>query len=64
MEPGFLLDVYRKVQQHWQRGLPEYHDKVFGIPVGAYELKVDRSNLVPVVTWRCSTCHLLRSYAE
>ena len=64
MEPGFLPGLGGAGPTHWHPGLPTYHDTFFGIKVGGYELKWDRSKLIPVVTWRCCDCHLLRSYAD
>ena len=66
LEPGFIPEFShpnRAQQPGGHPGLPSHHDTFFGIEVGEYELKVEQSKLIPVITYRCSQCHLLRSYA-
>lgn len=66
MEPGYVPDFAHAgvVPTRWHPRMPEYHHTFFGLEVGDHQLKVDHAALLPVVTWRCPTCHLLRSYAE
>jgi hypothetical protein len=61
MEEGFLPDVThgQVLQGHWHPGKAE-KAKFFGIPVGT---KIARDRMLPVATFRCASCGLLRSYA-
>jgi hypothetical protein len=59
MEVGYFLDVghaNRPFQQRWVPGEPK---KSFW-----FGLKIDRSQLVPVTTFRCPKCGYLESYAK
>ena len=68
MEPGFLVDgvdraAYRQAQ--WAAGPPESRDDTFlGMKVfEEWALKIKDEHLKPVVTYRCSGCGFLESYA-
>ena len=62
MIEGFIPDAtYGKVvQTGWHEGSPD-SQSFLGIDTG---VKLDRSLVVPVVTYRCEGCGLLRSYAR
>lgn len=65
METGVILDFgHNQVRQsHWQPGTAEVAT-FFGIPIGGGTIKIDTKKMLPVTTYRCTGCHLLRSYAE
>ena len=68
MVMGFQVDdvqrgAYR--QSQWAPGPPESDDRTF-LGMKVYEewlLKVDKEDLKPIVTWRCSSCGYLEHYA-
>ena len=62
MVDGFIPDAtYGAIlQTHWYEGDPE-KATFLGLPTG---LKVDRQRMIPVWTYRCSSCGLLKSYAS
>lgn len=62
MEEGFIPDsTYGAyLPSHWHRG-PAEQSRIFGLPAGT---KVDRRLMVPIRTFRCAGCGLLRSYAK
>jgi hypothetical protein len=57
MSPGFLLDHARNSdsQTTWVEGLPERN---------WLGLKLSRKEKLPVVTYRCTMCGYLESYAN
>ena len=62
MIAGFIPDAtYGQVlQTHWYEGDPE-NSSFLGLATG---VKVDRNRMIPVWTWRCGSCGLLKSYAS
>ena len=62
MEEGFLPDNTQQgaVPAGWHPGKPE-KTKFLGLELGT---KVTRTEIRPVRAWRCSSCKLLRLYAE
>lgn len=68
MEPGFLVDgidraCYR--QSQWMPGPPESDDSRF-LGMRLYEewaLKIEETDLKPIVTMRCTGCGFLEHYA-
>ena len=64
MVDGLDRASYRQAQ--WAAGPPESRDDTFlGMKVfEEWALKVEEEHLKPVVTYRCSDCGLLESYAS
>ncbi len=62
MVSGFIPDATygRVLQTHWHEGDPE-DARSLGFKVG---VKVDRSSMLPVWSWRCPSCGLLKTYAS
>ncbi len=62
MEDGFIPDSAFQgyLQTHWHRGQAE-EPSVFGFSLGK---QIDESEMIPVRTFRCPACGLLRSYAR
>lgn len=58
MNPGLILDATYGaiVQEQWTPGAPE---KSFW-----QGLKIDKNELIPVITMRCPKCGALESYAR
>ena len=58
MEPGFIADASQAafVQERWSSGAPQA--SFWG------GVKVNRSELLPVTTYRCTNCGYLESYAK
>lgn len=57
MEMGFVPDHYAQIiQSHWHPGTAT-NKTVFG------NLKLDSSAMIPITTFRCSQCGLLKHYA-
>ncbi|MGH7201310.1 MAG: PF20097 family protein [Planctomycetaceae bacterium] len=64
MEEGFLLDrSYGGAawQAVWHRGFPEERT-VFGLKTDT--LKMSKSQMLRIITYRCPDCGLIRSYAK
>ncbi len=63
MEDGFLVDFGHGAvtQTAWQPGAPVPR-KFLGMNLGS--VKVNKTELKPVRSLRCSRCGLLRNYAE
>lgn len=62
MEKGFVPDATRNVwdRAQWHRG-EVVAGSFLGIPTG---VKVDKSEAMPIVAWRCPSCGLVRMYAH
>jgi len=57
MEVGFVPDYYAKiVQSRWHPGLPT-HTTMLG------NLKLDADAMIPITTFRCPECGLLKQFA-
>lgn len=65
MEPGFLPDAgYREIRQsYWHRGEPEA-SRFLGMKVSREAVRYDADEAVPITTYRCARCGLLRSFAH
>jgi len=60
MEAGFVPDsTYGYLQTHWHPGEPE-ESSFLGLKTGT---KIERAQMIPVRTFRCPACGLLRSFA-
>lgn len=65
MEPGFVLDCYDHDTYRpasWHPGIPKY-PKILGRWVEKRVVCVDREAVLPITTYRCLNCGLLKSYA-
>lgn len=63
MEEGFVPDGQHNgvSQSSWQQGEPEPM-KFLGMKVGR-TIKFEPNKVVPITTYRCRKCFVLRSYA-
>ena len=62
MVSGFIPDAtYGQIlQTHWQEGDPE-NTSFLGLKTG---IKADPSRMLPIWSWRCPSCGLLKTYAS
>jgi len=65
MEDGFIPEFSDAAvrQTCWHPGLPE-RQTFFGMKGIDPSIKVDPKKAIPITTYRCKECHVLRSYAD
>lgn len=65
MEDGFVPDFsYATVKQTcWHPGKPEGLT-FFGMKGVDPSIKCDPEKIIPITTYRCRECHVLRAYAD
>ena len=65
MESGFIPDSSfdRVVQTCWHRGSPQ-NQRILGLKTPSGAIKFEPKEMLGITTYRCTSCGLLRSYAE
>ncbi len=64
MEEGFVPEFMYPgtVQSQWHRGSPR-HETFFGLDVGSQKVSLDPKQMLPITTYRCCGCAVLKFYA-